>query len=168
MSVARSYPANPNPKWQEIRYGFDKGRPTLLQDLIGAIKADFLTTDRLTVSINTSNPLMPRMSVVRDLSAKLEVRVTGIVSEKRFEWKWEGIERKGFSLSVDDFFIYSHFKVLRYGSEVDNGMVVEPRGDRHYFTGLSKLYPAGGNYFGDIPVDIFEPVDIIRFGHFRD
>ena len=167
MAVLRDY-ANSDPNRQEIRYKFEGDRPTLLRELVDAIKADFFTTDRLTVGIDASNPLMPYVSVVRDLLAKLEVKVTGIVGEKRFQWKWEGIERRETSLLVDDFIIYSHFKVLRYGKEVDGGMVIEPRGDRHYFSGLTKLHPGGGNYFLDIPVGVFEPVDIIQFGHSWD
>src|SRR5437868_5302811 len=100
MAIVRARPANPDPKRQEILYGFEGDRPTLVQDLVDAIKGDFLSTDRLTVGFDVSDLLMPYVSVVRDLSAKLEVKVTGIVGPKRFEWKWEGVERKSTSLVV--------------------------------------------------------------------
>lgn len=168
MGILRAYPVNPDANRQEILYGFSDDRTTLLRELVDAIKADFLVTDRLIVGLDVSNPLMPYVSVVRDLTVKLEVKVTGIVGRKHFEWKWDDMKRKEISLSVDSFIIYTHFKVLRFDQEVDRGMVIEPRGDRHYFSGLEKLYPAGGNYFLDIPVDVFEPVDVIEFGHSWD
>lgn len=151
-----------------VLYGFDGSGPTQLQDLFSAISNDFGPTDRLTIDFDVSNPSMPRLSVVRDLTAKLDVKVTGIVGEKGFEWTWDRMKRKAATLVVDDFIIYSYFKVLRYGKEVDHGMITEPRGDRHYFSGLTKLYPEGGNYFLEIPVRIFEPVDVIQFGHSWD
>src|SRR3989344_4724379 len=148
-----------------VLYGLDGSGPVLWQDLISAVSNDFGPTDRLTVDLDVSNPSMPRLSVVRDLTANLDVKVTGIVGEKDFEWTWDRMKRKATTLVVDDFIIYSHFRVLRYGKEVDRGMITEPRGDRHYFSGLSKLYPEGGNYFLEIPARVFAPVDIIQFSH---
>src|SRR3989344_5236055 len=141
-----------------VLYGLDGSDPVPWQDLVSAVSNDFGPTDRLTVGFDLSDPSMPRLSVMRDLTAKLEVKVTGIVGQKDFEWMWDRMKKKATTLVVDDFVIYPHFRVLRYGKEVDRGMVIEPRGDRHYFSGLTKLYLEGGNYFLEVPVRIFEPV----------